>query len=199
MPLAAMAAATMWALAGNEIVMGAHSQLGPIDPQLVTPQGSIPARAVIEQFERAKRECAQDASLLGAWLPILQQYGPALIEQCEAAEELARRLVRERLRNYIFQRQANAMQVARHFALKAEIAAARVAVQPAARDVEVVRGGGRVPVEPERLQHLIAVEAVPGRQREEFEERPGLAKQPSAVGNAPGAERHGQAAEEVHL
>ncbi len=119
-PLAAMSAATMWALSGNEIVMGAHSQLGPIDPQLVTPQGSIPARAVIEQFERAKRECAQDASLLGAWLPILQQYGPALIEQCEAAEELARRLVREWLRNYMFHGQANAAQkatqVARYFA-----------------------------------------------------------------------------------
>lgn len=119
-PLAAMSAATMWVLAGNEIVLGAHSQLGPIDPQLVTAQGSIPARAVIEQFERAKRECAQDASLLGAWLPILQQYGPALIEQCEAAEELARRLVREWLTKYMFGGQANAAQkatqVARYFA-----------------------------------------------------------------------------------
>ena len=35
-PLAAMSAATMWALAGNRIVMGSHSQLGPIDPQLVS-------------------------------------------------------------------------------------------------------------------------------------------------------------------
>lgn len=107
-PLAAMSAATMWALAGNEIVMGAHSQLGPIDPQLVTPQGSIPARAVIEQFERAKRECAADPSLLGAWLPILQQYGPALIDQCESAERLARSLVSEWLRNYMFAGQPNA-------------------------------------------------------------------------------------------
>ncbi len=40
-PLAAMSAATMMALACDEIVMGAHSQLGPIDPQLTihTPEG----------------------------------------------------------------------------------------------------------------------------------------------------------------
>lgn len=119
-PLAAMSAATMWSLAGDEIVMGSHSQLGPIDPQLVGPQGNVPARAVIEQFERAKRECSADPSRLGAWLPILQQYGPALIEQCETAESLARQLVRQWLREYMFRGQANAAQkatqVARWFA-----------------------------------------------------------------------------------
>ncbi len=101
-PMAAMSAATMWSLAGNEIHMGKHSQLGPIDPQLVTQQGQIPARAIIEQFERAKREVGSDPSLLAPWLPILQQYGPALLEQCEKAEQLARRLVREWLEKYMF-------------------------------------------------------------------------------------------------
>lgn len=94
-PIAAMSAATMWALAGNEIYMGKHSQLGPIDPQLVTVQGQAPARAIIEQFEKAKEEISDKPALLGAWLPILQQYGPALITQCEKAEQLARRLVGE--------------------------------------------------------------------------------------------------------
>jgi hypothetical protein len=119
-PLAAMSAATMWALAANEIVMGAHSQLGPIDPQLVSARGNIPARAVIDQFERAKRECSKDPSLLGAWLPIIQQYGPALIDQCYSAEELSRRLVREWIGTYMFAGQQNARrraaQVARYFA-----------------------------------------------------------------------------------
>jgi hypothetical protein len=101
-PLAAMSAATMWALAADEIVMGKHSQLGPIDPQLVSTQGQFPARAIIEQFERAKRECAEDASVLGAWMPILQQYGPSLLEQCEKAELLAKRLVTEWLQEYMF-------------------------------------------------------------------------------------------------
>ena len=119
-PLAAMSAATMWALAANQIVMGKHSQLGPIDPQLVTPQGNIPARAILDQFDRAKKECADNPALLGAWLPILQQYGPALIEQCENAEKLARRLVTEWLETYMFgqrrDRKARARKVAAYFA-----------------------------------------------------------------------------------
>ncbi|MFN2569437.1 MAG: serine protease [Candidatus Dormibacteria bacterium] len=100
-PLAAMSAATMWALAGDVIVMGKHSQLGPIDPQMVAGAWTAPARAILRQFEQAKEEC-KDPSLLGAWIPILQQYGPALIQQCEAAEELALRLVREWLERYMF-------------------------------------------------------------------------------------------------
>jgi hypothetical protein len=107
-PLAAMSAATMWALACDEIWMGKHSQLGPIDPQMVTAQGQFPARAVIEQFERAKSECSKDPSLLGAWLPILQQYGPALLKQCEDAEALAKQLVREWLETYMFAGDAKA-------------------------------------------------------------------------------------------
>jgi ClpP class serine protease len=82
-PLAAMSAATMLALAADRIVMGKHSQLGPIDPQLVASTGSFPARSVIDQFEQAKRECSADPSLLGAWMPILQHYGPALLNLCE--------------------------------------------------------------------------------------------------------------------
>jgi hypothetical protein len=101
-PLAAMSAATMWALSGNRVVMGKHSQLGPIDPQLITPQGAVPARAIIEQFERASEECSRDPSRLGAWMPILQQYGPALLEQCSNAEQLARRLASEWLTAYMF-------------------------------------------------------------------------------------------------
>jgi hypothetical protein len=102
-PHAAMSAATMLALSADVIVMGKQSQLGPIDPQLVTPQGAtIPARAILDQFERAKRECSEDTSVLGAWMPMLQQYGPALLEQCQNADSLAKRLVKEWLRTYMF-------------------------------------------------------------------------------------------------
>jgi hypothetical protein len=101
-PLAAMSAATMLALAANRIVMGKHSQLGPIDPQMLTPQGAIPAAAILDQFERAKEECSKDPSVLGTWYPMLQQYGPALLEQCDNATQLARRLVEEWLAEYMF-------------------------------------------------------------------------------------------------
>lgn len=100
-PVAAMSAATMWSLAADEIVMGAHSQLGPIDPQIVLPNGQFPARGIIEQFETAKEEIAKDPNVLGAWLPMLEQYGPSLLDQCEKAEELSKRLVREWLAKYM--------------------------------------------------------------------------------------------------
>lgn len=118
-PLAAMSAATMWALACDRIVMGAHSQLGPIDPQMSNDSWQAPARAIILQFEQAKEEC-RDPQLLGAWIPILQQYGPALIQQCGAAEKLAKELVREWLQKYMFAGQddpeALAISAAEYFA-----------------------------------------------------------------------------------
>jgi hypothetical protein len=112
-PLAAMSAATMWALAGDVVVMGKHSQLGPIDPQLVTDRGPTPARAIIEQFERAKAEVERNPAALGAWAPILQQYGPALLEQCERAEELARYLVRKWVAAYMLRRVVDDLERAR--------------------------------------------------------------------------------------
>jgi hypothetical protein len=91
-PLAAMSAATMMALACDEIVMGAHSQLGPIDPQITipTPEGarSAPAQAIIDQFEQAKVEC-QDPKNIAAWLPILRGYGPGLLAICDTQRQLA--------------------------------------------------------------------------------------------------------------
>ncbi len=49
-PVAAMSAATMVAMAADEIVMGTHSQLGPIDPQITiaTPEG--PAQHLLLRF-----------------------------------------------------------------------------------------------------------------------------------------------------
>ena len=101
-PLAAMSAATMLSLACDEIHMGKHSQLGPIDPQFATAGGGFsPARAVIEQFETAKREIAANPAVVGAWAPVLSRLGPALLKQCEDAEKLARQLVRVWLREYM--------------------------------------------------------------------------------------------------
>ncbi len=119
-PLAAMSAATMWSLSADEIWMGKHSQLGPIDPQMGIGGQYYPARAILEQFDRAKRELADDPRLLSAWLPILQAYGPSLLEQCEQAEELSKRLVREWLRRYMLppspSRAAKAARIAEYFA-----------------------------------------------------------------------------------
>ncbi|MBI4541099.1 MAG: serine protease [Gemmatimonadetes bacterium] len=103
-PQAAMSAATMLACAADEILMGKHSSLGPVDPQMILSgrfgTQSVPAQAILDQFERAKREC-RNPELLGAWVPMLGQYGPALLIQCENALALSENLVAEWLRTWM--------------------------------------------------------------------------------------------------
>ena len=104
-PQAAMSAATMLACASNEIVMGLHSSLGPIDPQMLmqTPLGvrMVPAQAILDQFDKAQEDCKNPAKL-GSWMPILGQYGPALLVQCQNALKLSKHLVKAWLAQYMF-------------------------------------------------------------------------------------------------
>lgn len=102
-PLAAMSAATMWALAADEIVMGKHSQLGPIDPQVTLPSGvTVPAGSLIDQFEEANEQCAVDQRRITGWLPTLQQYPPGLLNVCRSSDLLAKELVTDWLARYMF-------------------------------------------------------------------------------------------------
>ncbi|MFF4960191.1 hypothetical protein ACFY2Z_24555 [Streptomyces sp. NPDC001222] len=100
-PFAAMSAATMMSLAADEIVMGDHSQLGPIDPQIPMGNTMVPAHALLRQFRRASDECAEDPRKLSAWMPTLQQYQPGLLEICSDYEELGRELVEQWLSRYM--------------------------------------------------------------------------------------------------
>ncbi len=115
-PQAAMSAATMLACAANRIVMGKHSFLGPIDPQMIldTPLGlkGVPAQAILEQFKKAQKEC-RDPELLPSWLPMLSQYGPALLIECEEALGLSQQLASTWLGQYMFQNRADAAARAR--------------------------------------------------------------------------------------
>jgi len=110
-PVTAMSAATMLACAADEIVMGKHSFLGPIDPQLVMKSQMgmqvLPAQAVLDQFDMAKAQC-QDPKQLGAWLPMLAQYGPALLVQCDNAIKLSQMLVASWLEMYMFKGEEDA-------------------------------------------------------------------------------------------
>lgn len=103
-PVAAMSAATMLALGCDEIVMGAHSQLGPIDPQFTirTPEGprSAPGQAILDQFDQAKEEC-RDPQNIAAWMPILRAYLPGLLSMCRDQREVAQRMVRQWLSQYM--------------------------------------------------------------------------------------------------
>lgn len=115
-PHAAMSAATMLCCAADRIVMGTHSFLGPVDPQILLRsaggQMSVPAHAILTQFERAKDEC-KDPSLLPVWLPTLQQYGPAMIVQCEMALELSKTLVTRWLEQFMFRKSNDGKKLAK--------------------------------------------------------------------------------------
>lgn len=118
-PLAAMSAATMMALACDEIVMGDHSQLGPIDPQFTigTPEGprGAPAQAIEDQFERAKLEC-QKPENIAAWLPILRSYAPGLLAMCDHQRELAQDFAAKALASHMFRGDTDAEDKARRAA-----------------------------------------------------------------------------------
>lgn len=51
-PQISMSAGTMIALSAKEIVMGKHSNLGPIDPQM----GGLACQAILDEFKQAKED-----------------------------------------------------------------------------------------------------------------------------------------------
>ena len=107
-PQAAMSAGTMLACAANKIVMGRHSALGPIDPQLTmpTPDGQFTAAAqsLVDEFNAAV--AAIKANPNSPDVPILvarlKQYPPGFLTECNKAIKLAKQLVKEWLKAYMF-------------------------------------------------------------------------------------------------
>lgn len=103
-PQLSMSAGTMIACACKEIFMGAHSSLGPIDPQLAYPgMGFVPAHGVVEEFETAQKEIAKDPNSIAIWQLALSKYPPAFIGECQKAIELANEIVTKWLRTGMFQ------------------------------------------------------------------------------------------------
>jgi hypothetical protein len=118
-PSFAKSAATMLALSGDELLMAASSELGPIDPQMPTGRGTYaPAQTIVDQFEEAKKELQADPSAMPAWLPILQQYGPSLLIECRNHQKLSEELVSKWLAAYMFRRRQDRDQHAGSVAAK---------------------------------------------------------------------------------
>jgi len=90
-PQLAMSAGTMIACSCKEIIMGEHSSLGPIDPQL----GGMPAHGVVEEFNRAHEEIKADNTRAFVWQPIIQKYNPTLIGECEKAIQWSEEMTKE--------------------------------------------------------------------------------------------------------
>ena len=103
-PSIAMSAGTMIACAGDVIVMGKHSFLGPTDPQLLLATATgvrmVSAQSILDQFDKAQKEC-EDPARLNSWVPMLTQYGPDLLIQCEKALKFSRELAEDWLSKYM--------------------------------------------------------------------------------------------------
>lgn len=119
-PTYAMSAGTMISLAADRIVLGRQSQLGPIDPQLpISEDRFVSARAIVDQFEMAKREISKNRDAALAWAPVLQSLGPALLQEALFALAYGERMVGQWLGKYMFRGARSgarkAARVAKHF------------------------------------------------------------------------------------
>ena len=108
-PQIAMSAGTMIACSCRSILMGAHSNLGPIDPHL----RDVPCYGVIQEFRRAYKEISKDPTKSLIWQNIIGQYRPTFLSQCENAIKLSNAFVRDQLATVMFDGQIDAKDKAR--------------------------------------------------------------------------------------
>ncbi|MDR1877006.1 MAG: S49 family peptidase [Flavobacteriaceae bacterium] len=96
-PQISMSGGTMIAIASKEIIMGNHSNLGPIDPQI----GGIACHAVLEEFKQAKDDVRKNVNYAALWQVIIGKYHPTFLGTCQQAIDWSKRMVKEWLsRNY---------------------------------------------------------------------------------------------------
>jgi hypothetical protein len=107
-PQIAMSAGTMIACSCKSIIMGKQSNMGPIDPQF----RGIPASGVIEEFERAKAEVANDPKSIPIWRVIIEKYHPTFIGGCEKAIQWSKDVVTEWLKSNMLKDEADKEEIA---------------------------------------------------------------------------------------
>lgn len=95
-------AGTIFAMAGDEILMGPTSGLGPIDAQIFSNGKRFSADAFLEGLEKIKQDVITTGKLNPAFIPILQQISPGEIQHCENAQSFSKKLVTEWLEKYKF-------------------------------------------------------------------------------------------------
>ncbi len=115
-PSYAKSAAAMMTMSGDEILMDLEAELGPIDPQFMTPAGAVSAEAIKEQFRRAHEEIQADPKKVQVWYPVLQTLGMGTLVSCDDAITLAKNLVSDWLTKYMFRGDANGPTKARNVA-----------------------------------------------------------------------------------
>ena len=97
-PQIAMSAGTMIACSCKQIIMGKHSNLGPIDPHV----NGMPAYGVISEFKKAYEEISKNPGRIAVWSPIISQYAPSFLGQCKNAIAQSNTFVTEQLTDIMF-------------------------------------------------------------------------------------------------
>lgn len=98
-PQLSMSAGTMIAFSCKEIVLGKHSSLGPIDPQM----GNMPCQAVIAEFEKARKEIINDPKNAALWQFIISKYHPTFLSSCKHAIDMSVQLAQNWLNDNMFE------------------------------------------------------------------------------------------------
>lgn len=93
-PQISMSAGTMIALSAKEIILGKHSNLGPIDPQM----GGLACQAVLHEFEEAKRDIKRNPQAAALWQAIIGKYHPTFLGACKQAIDWSENMVSEWLK-----------------------------------------------------------------------------------------------------
>jgi ATP-dependent protease ClpP protease subunit len=110
-PQNAMSAATMIACACDEIIMGKHSAIGPIDPQITIPTESgsftAPAQSILDEFERAKDDIKKDPSCAPIWVRRMDKYPIGVLKICDNTKRLSEERVCEWLKTRMFKDDAD--------------------------------------------------------------------------------------------
>ena len=111
-PQLSMSAGTMIALSCKEVLMGKHSSLGPIDPQM----GGIPCQAIIDEFDRARKEILNNPDNAHLWEFIITKYHPTFLSSCQHAIDLSKNLCKQWLNeNMCKGNPKNAAKINKHF------------------------------------------------------------------------------------
>ena len=98
-PSAAKSAATMIALASDEIIMGEVSELGPIDPQIRIGEQYLSALSYTGILDRIKKWVFVEKQPLDLYKQLLIQIKPEMYEQCQMAMDHSKDLVFNYLKN----------------------------------------------------------------------------------------------------
>lgn len=98
----AQSAGTLMVMAGDEILMGPNSALGPIDAQILQRGKGYSAHAFLEWFRKTKKDVEKTGKLNMALVPILQNISPGELESYQNALDFGKGLLVEWLPKYKF-------------------------------------------------------------------------------------------------